>query len=52
MAKKSEGGKPISTHLGPMISSTTPGTSKDMAKAPRKYAAGEVTNEVPRPPKR
>jgi hypothetical protein len=53
MAKKSDSSKPIKSHMGPMISSTTPGLpSKDMSKAPRKMAAGEVSNIVPRPPKR
>lgn len=52
MKKDSSDGKVIKTKLGPMISSTTPGTSKDMAKAPRHMAKGEVSNIQPRPPKR
>lgn len=53
MKKSDSKGGPIKTHLGPMVSSTTPGLpSKDMSKAPRHFAAGEVSNIVPRPSKK
>lgn len=49
--KKATKGGPITSHMGPMISSLKKGESKDMAKGPRKMVEGEVSNQVDRPPK-
>lgn len=51
MAKEKDS-KVIMSHMESRVSSLKEGSSKDMAKGPRVYAKGEVTNQVPRPPKR
>jgi hypothetical protein len=52
MADKKSDSKVIMSHMESRVSSMKQGSSKDMAKGPRKFAAKEVSNQVPRPPKR
>jgi hypothetical protein len=51
MAKKKES-KAIESHMHSRVSSFKQGKSRDMAKGPRHFAKGEISNEVARPPKR
>lgn len=51
MKKESKGG-PITSHMGPMISSLKEGKAKVQSEYPHKLTAGEVSNEVPRPAKK
>lgn len=44
--------KAIDSHVKVKLSSFKEGRSRDMAKGPRKFAKGEISNEMSRPPKR
>lgn len=51
MKKESKGG-PITSHMGPMISSLKKGEAKVQAQNPHKLTTGEISNMVERPPKK